>query len=209
MPIPFSCGDEVGLTLLDIVELQARSNHIQAALCTVNRTVDATDWAAAIEAISIGQLEGGDWTGALHTAKLIPAETNRNSVLMGIAFEQARSGNVQGAIETVSHVEAPLRRNAVLLGVVLIRAKDGDISGALAAASSIESQLSRARAYRNIAAVQTENGHRGQAHFWINRLTSPIEKSYALHGVENGFLDCGLSHDASCEEIHTMTPSSY
>jgi hypothetical protein len=117
---------------------------------------------------------------------------------------------VQGAIETVSHVEAPLRRNAILLGVLLIRAKDGDIPGALAAASSIENKLSRARAYRNIAAVQTENGHRGQAHLWINTLTSPIEKSVALHGVANGFQDnCGLHPDASCEKIHTMTPSSY
>ncbi len=58
MPVPFSFGDEVGLTLLDLVELQARSNQIEAALYTASRMVDATDWAAAMEAIAIGQLEG-------------------------------------------------------------------------------------------------------------------------------------------------------
>lgn len=51
-----------------------------------------------MDAIAIGQLEGGDQTGAFHTAKLIPEEINRSHVLMCIAFEQARSGNVQGAI---------------------------------------------------------------------------------------------------------------
>ena len=58
MPVPFSFGDEVGLTLLDLVELQARSNQIEAALYMASRMVDATDWAAAVEAIAIGQLEG-------------------------------------------------------------------------------------------------------------------------------------------------------
>jgi hypothetical protein len=145
MPVPFSFGGEMGFTLLDVVKLQLRSNQIDTALYTASGIVDTTDWTAAMEAISLGQLEGGDRTGALHTAKLIPAETNRNSVLMEIAFEQARSGDVKGAIKTVTHIEAPLRRNAVLLGVILIRAKYGDIPGALAAASSSESELSRAR----------------------------------------------------------------
>ena len=60
MPVPFSFGDEVGLTLLDVVELQASSNQIEVALYTASRIADATDWASAIEAIAIGQLEGGD-----------------------------------------------------------------------------------------------------------------------------------------------------
>jgi hypothetical protein len=72
------------------------------------------------------------------------------------------------------------------------------------------SEVSRAKAYKEIAAAQTQRGDMGKARLWINTLTSPIEKSFALHGVENGFLDnCGLPHDASCEKIHTMTPSSY
>lgn len=122
MPVPFSFGGEMGFTLLDIVELQARSNHIQAALCTAGRIVDTTEWTAATEAISIGQLEGGDQTGAFHTAKLIPEEINRSHVLMCIAFEQARSGNVQGAIETIENIKDPLRRNAVLRGITSIQA---------------------------------------------------------------------------------------
>lgn len=189
MPLPFSFGDKVGLTLLDAVKLQAKSNQIDVALYTASTISDATDWAAAMEEIAIGQLKGGDQTGARHTAKLIPAQTNRNSVLMEIAFEQARSGNVQGAMETVNHIEAPLRKNAVLLGIAITRAKDGDIPGALAAASSIESELSRGRAYRAIADVNTRKGKNGQAQLWIDPLTPPIEKSSALDGAANGLMN--------------------
>lgn len=100
----------VAFTLLDIVEQQARSNKIDAALDTAGRIADAADWLAAIEAIAIGQFKAGDLRGALHTAKLIPHEINRNGVLMHIAFAQARLGHVNGAIETVDHIKAPLRR---------------------------------------------------------------------------------------------------
>jgi hypothetical protein len=150
MPIPFLCGDEMGLTLLDFVELLARSNHIQAAHCIANRIVDTTQCTAAMEAIAIGQLEGGDQTGAFHTAKLIPEEINRSHVLMCIAFEQARSGNVQGAIETSDHIKSPLRKDAVLLGITLIRARVHDIPGALVTVRHMGSEFARARAYSEI-----------------------------------------------------------
>jgi len=144
----------VAFTLLEIVEQQARWNEIDAALDTMSRIADASDWAAAMEVIAISQFKAGDQRGALHTAKLIPYEINRNCVWMYIGFEQARSGNVHGAIETAKHIEAPLRKNAVLLGIALLRANAGDIPGALTTAGNIESELSRARAYREIEAVK-------------------------------------------------------
>jgi len=149
----------VAFALLDIVEQQARSNKIEAALDTASRIADATDWSAAMEAIAIGQFNAGDQRGAPHTVELIPHDINRNGVWMHIAFGQARSGHVKGAIETVNHIKAPLRRNAVLLGVALIRAKDGDIPGALATASNIGRELSRARAYREISQYEDAGAH--------------------------------------------------
>jgi hypothetical protein len=80
----------VASTLLEIVEQQARSNEIDAALDTASRIAYSTDWSAAIEAIAIGQFNAGDQRGALRTAKLIPHEINRSGVLMHIAFAQAR-----------------------------------------------------------------------------------------------------------------------
>ena len=149
-PLRMSCGDEVAFTLLEIVEQQARSKEIDAALDTASRIAYSTDWSAAIEAIAIGQFNAGDQCGALRTAKLIPHELNRSGVLMHIAFEQARSGHLEGAIETVSQIKAPLRRDAVLLGVALIRARACDVSGAFAAARNIGSESARTRAYREI-----------------------------------------------------------
>jgi hypothetical protein len=78
MPLFFSCGDEMGLTLLNIVERQARANQIPAALYTAGQIADATDWTVAMEVIALGQLEGGVPTGALHTATRIPTAVNRN-----------------------------------------------------------------------------------------------------------------------------------
>jgi hypothetical protein len=45
------------------MKLQARSNHIDAAISTVSWIVDETDWIDAMETIAVGQLEGGDRTG--------------------------------------------------------------------------------------------------------------------------------------------------
>jgi hypothetical protein len=70
----------MGLALLDVVKLQVRSNQIDAALGTAGENVNTTDRTAAMEAISIDQLEGGDRTGTLHAAKLIRADINRNSL---------------------------------------------------------------------------------------------------------------------------------
>jgi hypothetical protein len=50
----FSCGDEMGFTLLGIVKLQARSNHIDVAISTASRIVDETDWIDAMETIASG-----------------------------------------------------------------------------------------------------------------------------------------------------------
>jgi hypothetical protein len=50
----------VAFTLLEIVEQQARSNEIDAALDTARRIAYSTDWSAAIEAIAIGQFNAGD-----------------------------------------------------------------------------------------------------------------------------------------------------
>jgi hypothetical protein len=141
----------VAFTLLEIVEQQARSNEIDAALDTVQRIADPTDWSAAVEAIAFGQFNAGDQRGALHTAKLIPREINRSGVLMHIAFEQARSGHVKSAIETVNHITTPLRRDAVLLGVALIRVRADDMPGALATVRNMGSEFARARAYREIS----------------------------------------------------------
>jgi hypothetical protein len=58
----------MGLTLLDT----------SAALYMVSQIVDATDWTVAREVIALGQLEGGDHTGVLHTATQIPTAVNRN-----------------------------------------------------------------------------------------------------------------------------------
>lgn len=80
----------MAFTLLEIVERQARSNKIDAALDRAARIADATDWSAAMEAIALGQFNAGDRRGALCTIKLIPREINRSSVLMHIAFEQAK-----------------------------------------------------------------------------------------------------------------------
>ena len=146
----WSCGDEVAFTLLEIVEQQARSNEIDAALDTASRIAYSTDWSAAIEAIAIGQFNAGDQHGALRTAKLIPHEINRSGVLMHIAFEQARSGHVDDAIETATHIKAPLRRDAVLLGIALIRARAYDVSGAFATTRNMGSESARTRAYREI-----------------------------------------------------------
>jgi len=152
---------------------------------TANRIIDAADFTGAMEAIAIGQLEVGDQAGAFHTAKQISAEINRSGVLMHIAIAQARSGNIKGAIETANSMEDPLRRNALLFGIAFTRPKDGDIPGALATGNKMGSELSRARAYGEIAAVQTQKEPMGQARLWIDTLTSPIEKSSALHGVTN------------------------
>jgi hypothetical protein len=153
--ISLECGDEMGFTLLDIVDQQARSNKIDAALDTARRIADLTDWSAAMESIAIGQLKAGDQHGAAHTAKLIPHEINRSSVFMHIAFAQARLGQVKRAIATVNHIKVPLRRDAVLLGIALIRARANDIAGALATARNMGSELARTRAYREIS--QYEN----------------------------------------------------
>jgi hypothetical protein len=174
----FSYGDQVDFTLLDIVKLQTRSNHIDAAISTASRIVDETEWIAAMETIAVGQLEGGDHTGASHTAKLMTPAINRNGVLTRIALTQAHSGNVKGAIATVTHIDAPLRRNAVLLGIAIIRARHGDLPGALAAADTIEGEISRATASREIGTWET-----------INTLTPLIDTSSALHGMANDCLN--------------------
>ena len=149
----------MAFTLLEIVEQQARSNEIDAALATASRIAYSTDWSAAIEAIAIGQFNAGDQRGALRTAKLIPHEINRTGALMHIAFEQARSGHVDRAIETTTHIKAPLRKDAVLLGVALIRARAHDISGALAAARNMGSEAARTRAFREIFQYRDAGSH--------------------------------------------------
>jgi hypothetical protein len=137
-----------------------------AAISTASRIVDETDWIAAMEVIAVGQLEGGDHTGALHTAKLMTPAINRNGVLTRIAFTQAHSGNVKGAIATVTHIDAPLRRNAVLLGIAIIRARHGDLPGALAAADTVEGEISRATAYREIGDLADDQyPHSPDRHF--------------------------------------------
>ena len=138
-------------TLLDIVEQQARSNEIDAALETAHRIDDPTDWSAAVEAIAIGQFNAGDQRGALHTAKLIPHEINRSGVFMHIAFEEARLGHVKSAIEIVNHITTSLRRDAVLLGIALIRVRADDMPGAFATVRDMGSEFARARAYREIS----------------------------------------------------------
>ena len=152
-------GDEVAFTLLEIVEQQARSKEIDAALGTASRIANSADWSAAVEAIAIGQFKTGDQRGALHSAKLIPHEINRSGVLMHIAFTQARSGHVEGAIETVNHIKAPLRRDAVLLGIALIRARADDIPGALATARSMGSEAARTKAHREISQYGDAGAH--------------------------------------------------
>ena len=157
--VPSACGDEVAFTLLEIVEQQARSKEIGAALDTASRIANSADWSAAVEAIAISQFKAGDQRGALHTAKLIPHEINRSGVLTHIAFEQARSGHVEGAIETVNHIKGPLRRDAVLLGVALIRARANDISGALATARNMGSDSARTRAHKEISQYRDAGAH--------------------------------------------------
>ena len=146
----------MAFALLDIVEQQARSNKIDAALDTMSRIADAADWSTAMEVIAIGQFKAGDQHGSLHTAKLIPHEINRCGVLMHIAFAQARLGHVKGAIVTANHIKAPLRRDAVLLGIALIQARADDIPGALATASNMGGELARARAYREVSQMGVE-----------------------------------------------------
>src|SRR5580765_3805674 len=88
--ISLGCGDEMGFTLLDIVDQQARSNKIDAALDTARRIADLTDWSAAMESIAIGQLKAGDQHGADYTSKLIHYQINHSSVFKHIEFAQGR-----------------------------------------------------------------------------------------------------------------------
>ena len=120
---------------------------------------------------------------------------------MHIAIAQAHSSNVKSAMETVKHIEDAFRRSIALHDIALIQTKGGDIRGALATAGEMDDELSRARLYADIATIQAQRGETKKARLWINRLTSPVEKSSALLGLANGSLDIDdVQSNAHCEK---------
>jgi hypothetical protein len=92
-------------------------------------------------------------------------------------------------METVTHIEDAFRRNIALHNIALIQTNEGNIRSALVTATAMDSELSRARLYADIATIQTRRGETKKARLWINKLTSPVEKSSALLGLVNGLLD--------------------
>jgi hypothetical protein len=190
-------GDK-DFALMDVAAAEAKSHHLEAALQTASTIRDPSHRSAAIKAIAIGQVEAGDEVGALHTVELIADGTMRDAALMHIATAQAES-SMKRAMETVKQIKNPFSRNIASHNIALIQTKEGDIPGALLTANDIDSELSRARLYAEMAAMQARRGETKAAEGWIDRLTSPVEKSSAFLGLVNGL----LNKDTSASGAHS------
>ena len=181
-------AEDKDLALQDIAQIQAASGQIDAALRTAEKIQDSADRAWALETIASVQVGTKDFSGALETVALIPEDINRDGTLLQIALAQARNGKVTDSLDTVSQIGDILRKNVALEGIAVAQAIEQDYEEAVSTAELIKDQTVRAETYRDIAGIETRNRQMKRAHIWINRLSSPLDRSSALLGIANGLL---------------------
>ena len=122
-----------------IARVQAEAGTLAEARESIAQAIadGAASFAHALRAAASAQGAGGDFEGALVTARAIRSDSLRNWSLADIARAQAKTGDYDGALVTVERIEKAYFRMLATHHIAAVRADEGDLGGAMHAAEGI------------------------------------------------------------------------